>query len=137
VKTAFGPARWATEIGKMLKVVFGPEHFPIDVIGIALQYTAQRFPGDAITLAQGADLPGFDGALYRAPAGKADGASSTTTPSPRQVGSISRLPTNSGTICCTAPIIRTAFAVASRMSFAGILRMVKSSTRPICLPPPC
>jgi len=67
---AFGPARWATEISKMLKIVVGPEHFPVDVIGIALQYTAQRFPGDAITLAQGADLPGFDGALYRAPAGK-------------------------------------------------------------------
>lgn len=68
--TAFGPARWATEIGKMLTIVFGPEHFPIDVIGIALQYTAQRFPGDAITLARGDNLPGFDGALYRAPAGK-------------------------------------------------------------------
>jgi hypothetical protein len=54
----------------MLKIVFGPEHFPIDVIGIALQYTAQRFPGDGITLAQGANLPGFDGALFRAPAGK-------------------------------------------------------------------
>ena len=67
---AFGPARWATEISKMLKIVLGPEHFPVDVIGIALQYTAQRFPGDAITLAQGADLPGFDGALFRAPAGK-------------------------------------------------------------------
>ena len=37
---------------------------------IAREYTAQRFPGDAITLAEGADLPGFDGALYRAPAGK-------------------------------------------------------------------
>jgi hypothetical protein len=54
----------------MLTTVLGPEHFPIDVIGIALQYTAQRFPGDAITFAEGADLPGFDGALYRAPAGK-------------------------------------------------------------------
>ncbi len=70
MKAAFGPARWATEISKMLKIVFGPEHFPIDVIGIALQYTAQRFPGDGITLAQGANLPGFDGALFRAPAGK-------------------------------------------------------------------
>lgn len=54
----------------MLNLVFGPEHFPVDVIGIALQYTAQRFSGEAITLARGADLPGFDGALYRAPAGK-------------------------------------------------------------------
>ncbi|GAN82187.1 ImmA/IrrE family metallo-endopeptidase [Acidocella aminolytica] len=67
---ALGPARWATEISKVLKIVFGPEYFPIDVTGIALQYTSQRFPGDAITLAQGAELPGFDGALFKAPAGK-------------------------------------------------------------------
>lgn len=67
---AFGPARWATEITKMLNLVFGPEHFPIDVVAIAREYTAQRFRGDAITLAEGANLPGFDGALYRAPAGK-------------------------------------------------------------------
>jgi IrrE N-terminal-like domain len=66
----FGPARWAIEITKVLNQVFGPEHFPIDVICIARDYTAQRFPGDAITMAKGASLPGFDGALYRAPAGK-------------------------------------------------------------------
>jgi hypothetical protein len=66
----FGPERWAFEITKMLNQVLGPEHFPIDVIGLAREYTAQRFPGDAITLAAGANLPGFDGALYRAPAGK-------------------------------------------------------------------
>lgn len=67
---AFGPTRWAIEITKVLNLVFGPEHFPIDVIAIAREYTAQRFPGDAITMAEGASLPGFDGALYRAPAGK-------------------------------------------------------------------
>jgi IrrE N-terminal-like domain len=66
----FGPSRWAIEITKVLNQVFGPEHFPIDVIRIARDYTAQRFPGDAITMAEGASLPGFDGALYRAPAGK-------------------------------------------------------------------
>lgn len=70
MKPPFGPARWAIEITKVLNQVLGPEHFPIDVITVARDYSAQRFPGDAITLAQGADLPGFDGALYRAPAGK-------------------------------------------------------------------
>jgi hypothetical protein len=40
------------------------------VIRVAREYTAQRFPGDAITMAQGANLPGFDGALFPAPAGK-------------------------------------------------------------------
>lgn len=67
---AFGPERWAIEITKLLNLVLGPEHFPIDVIQVAREYSAQRFPGDAITLAEGANLPGFDGALYRAPTGK-------------------------------------------------------------------
>src|SRR4051812_28349149 len=67
----FGPERWAFEITKLLNHVFGPEHFPIKVIEVAREYSAQRFPGDAITLAAGDNLPGFDGALYRAPAGKA------------------------------------------------------------------
>jgi hypothetical protein len=66
----FGPTRWAIEITKVLNLVFGPEHFPIDVVAIARDYTAQRFPRDSITMAEGANLPGFDGALYRAPAGK-------------------------------------------------------------------
>src|SRR6516225_1289161 len=68
--TAFGPERWAIEITKVLNLVLGPEHFPIDVIRVARDYTAQRFPGDPITMAQGANLPGFDGALFPAPAGK-------------------------------------------------------------------
>jgi hypothetical protein len=67
---AFGPTRWAIEITKVLNLVLGPEHFPIDVVRIARDYTAQRFPGDAITMAEGARLPGFDGALYRTPAGR-------------------------------------------------------------------
>lgn len=66
----FGPTRWAIEITKMLNQVFGADHFPIDVVAVAREYTAQRFPGDAITMIEGANLPGFDGALYRAPAGK-------------------------------------------------------------------
>jgi hypothetical protein len=67
---AFGPERWAIEITKLLNLVLGPEHFPIDVIKVAREYTAQRFPGDPITMAEGANLPGFDGALYPAPPGK-------------------------------------------------------------------
>lgn len=66
----FGPERWAFDITKLLNHVLGPEHFPIDVIALAREYSAQRFAGDAITMVQGADLPGFDGALYRAPADK-------------------------------------------------------------------
>lgn len=68
---AFGPNRWAIEITKVLNLVLGPEHFPIDVITVARDYTAQRFPGDEITMIRGDRLPGFDGALYHAPQGKA------------------------------------------------------------------
>lgn len=67
---SFGPERWAVEITKVLNLVLGLDHFPINVIRTAREYTAQRFPGDAITMAEGANLPGFDGALYRAPSGK-------------------------------------------------------------------
>jgi hypothetical protein len=67
---AFSPERWAIDITTVLNAGLGPEHFPVRVIEVAQQYTAQRFPGDAITLAQGAKLPGFDGALYPAPPGK-------------------------------------------------------------------
>jgi hypothetical protein len=70
MSATFGPERWAIEITKVLNLVLGPEHFPIHVVRVAREYTAQRFPGDAITMVEGANLPGFDGALYRAPAGK-------------------------------------------------------------------
>lgn len=70
MSASYGPERWAIEITKLLNHVLGPEHFPIDVIALAREYTAQRFPGDAITMVKGAALPGFDGALYRAPAGQ-------------------------------------------------------------------
>ena len=69
--TTFGPERWAGDITRVLNLVLGPDHFPIKVIDVAREYSAQRFPGDAITLVEGAALPGFEGALYRAPAGKA------------------------------------------------------------------
>jgi len=61
----FTPERWAFDITKMLNLVLGPEHFPIDVVRLAREYTAQRFPGDPITLAEGANLSGFDGALIQ------------------------------------------------------------------------
>jgi hypothetical protein len=70
VTAPFGPERWAIEITKVLNLVLGPEHFPIDVIRVAREYTAQRFPNDPITMAQGSKLPGFDGALFPAPAGR-------------------------------------------------------------------
>lgn len=64
------PTRWAVDISSMLNTVLGAEHFPIRVSDVAREYSHQRFPKDPITLVAGDTLPGFDGALFRAPAGK-------------------------------------------------------------------
>jgi hypothetical protein len=64
------PTRWAVDISSMLNAVLGAEHFPIRVSDVAREYSLQRFPKDPITLVAGDTLPGFDGALFRAPAGR-------------------------------------------------------------------
>lgn len=66
----FSPERWAFEITHVLNTVFGSDRFPVDVPAVAQEYTRQKYPDDAITRVVGADLPGFDGALFRAPQGK-------------------------------------------------------------------
>lgn len=66
--TAFSPERWAFEITHVLNHVLGADRFPIDVPAVALEYTAQKFPDDPIISVAGDNLPGFDGALFRAPA---------------------------------------------------------------------
>ena len=66
----FSPERWAFEITHVLNAVLGKDHFPIDVIAIAREYTAQKFPSDPIVRVQGENLPGFEGALFKAPSGK-------------------------------------------------------------------
>ena len=66
----YAPQRWASEITHVLNTVLGEDRFPVDVPAVAQEYTFQKYPGDSITRVIGADLPGFDGALYRAPAGK-------------------------------------------------------------------
>jgi hypothetical protein len=70
MSAAFSPERWAFEITHVLNAVLGPDHFAIDVPAVAKEYTAQKFPDDPIVRVVGDNLPGFDGALYRAPAGK-------------------------------------------------------------------
>lgn len=64
------PTRWAVDISSVLNTVLGPEHFPIRVADVAQEFSHQRFPKDPITVVAGDILPGFDGALFRAPAGK-------------------------------------------------------------------
>lgn len=67
---ALSPERWAFEITHVLNAVFGADRFPIDIPTVAREYTAQRFPDDPIISVQGDNLPGFDGALFKAPAGR-------------------------------------------------------------------
>lgn len=66
----FTPERWAFEITHLLNAVFGANRFPIDIAMVAKEYTAQKFPGDPIISVAGDNLPNFDGALFRAPAGR-------------------------------------------------------------------
>ncbi|MGV8838812.1 MAG: ImmA/IrrE family metallo-endopeptidase [Bauldia sp.] len=67
---AFTPERWAFEITHVLNAVFGAHRFPIDIPAVAKEYTAQKFPDDPIISVAGDNLPNFDGALFRAPAGQ-------------------------------------------------------------------
>jgi hypothetical protein len=70
MSSTFSPERWAYEITHVLNAVLGAEHFPINVRAVAQEYSAQKFPGDPIARIVGDNLPGFDGALYKAPQGK-------------------------------------------------------------------
>jgi hypothetical protein len=70
VTKARTPVRWATDIPVVLNTVYGPDHFPISVTNVARDLSRHWFPEDPITLIKGDNLPGFDGALVRAPAGE-------------------------------------------------------------------
>lgn len=69
-QATLSPVRWAIDISKVLNTVFGPEHFPINIVDVAREFSANKFPDDPISMVKGADLPGFEGALVRAPESK-------------------------------------------------------------------
>ena len=64
------PTRWATDISVILNTVQGSNRFPVSVPDIAIDLSNQLFPDDSLSLIQGENLPGFDGALLPAPPGK-------------------------------------------------------------------
>lgn len=66
------PQRWAYTLTAILNTRFGdgPDRFPVKVVQLAKEYSHQRYEDDPITLVEGAPLPGFEGGLYRAPAGR-------------------------------------------------------------------
>ena len=70
MSVAPSPERWAIDISLLLNAVLGNDRFPVDVALVAKEYSAQRYPDDPVSLVIGRSLPGFDGALYPAPAGK-------------------------------------------------------------------
>ena len=54
----------------MLDDVLGRDRFPVEVKSVAMELSRQWYPDDAVTLVRGGSLGGFDGGLYRAPAGR-------------------------------------------------------------------
>lgn len=64
------PTRWAIDISRILRHVFGSDRFPVDVAAVAQEVTRQRFAHDPITAVVGVPLQNFDGALYADPASR-------------------------------------------------------------------
>ena len=64
------PNRWAHDISKVLDTVLGKDRFPVNVEDIVREISQQIYPDDPISFVKGDNLPGFDGALVPAPAGK-------------------------------------------------------------------
>lgn len=64
------PFRWANDITLILNAALGANRFPVKVIEVAREISANKFPDDPIAFIRGDNLPGFDGALYPAPQGK-------------------------------------------------------------------
>lgn len=59
------PIAEANRLSKLLSLSMGTERFPVNVAQLALDYAQQFGHGDGIRSIVGADLPGFEGALYR------------------------------------------------------------------------
>jgi hypothetical protein len=70
MKAPIHPQRWANDLTLLLNTVLGENRFPVDVPEVAREFSLKRFPDDPITFVRGDVLPGFDGALTRAPTGK-------------------------------------------------------------------
>lgn len=64
------PVRWAIDLSVLLSAAIGAERFPVDIKELAIEYTKVRFPDDPVSIVAGDNLPGFDGALIKAPSHK-------------------------------------------------------------------
>ena len=64
------PKRWANELTAILNTRDGADRIPVDIEWLAKEYSRHLFPDDPISLIQGDSLPGFEGALIKAPEGE-------------------------------------------------------------------
>jgi hypothetical protein len=64
------PERWAFRLTHILNAACVDDRFPVDVKAVAKEISKQLYPNDPVSLVKGRSLPGFDGALYKAPLGK-------------------------------------------------------------------
>ena len=65
-----GPLQWAFRVTHILNHALDANHFPIDISHFAQDLSHTLYPDDPITLIKSAPLPGFEGALIRAPNGE-------------------------------------------------------------------
>jgi hypothetical protein len=65
------PTKWAFELTHVLNA-FSPknERFPVDVKMFAREFSHHKYPDDPISMIKGANLPTFDGGLFKAPSNK-------------------------------------------------------------------
>lgn len=62
----WGLQRWANHFNQMLNLANPPNRYRFDVGRLAMETTAQMFPGDPIVKVEEEDLEGFAGALVPA-----------------------------------------------------------------------
>lgn len=67
---SLSPKRWAFDLTHILNAALGENRFPVSIKELALDYSRQRFPDDPVAVIRGDALPGFEGALFKAPPGK-------------------------------------------------------------------
>jgi len=61
------PQKWAFRLTHILNTFSGIDRFPVEVEPLAKDISQTLYPEDPVSLVKGAELPGFDGCLAKAP----------------------------------------------------------------------
>ena len=65
------PQKWAFQLTHILNAyALETDRFPVDVKAVAKDFSHHKYPNDPVTMIKGADLPNFDGGLFKAPSDK-------------------------------------------------------------------